>query len=562
MLNRMSRKKSNFNHEIAPDEIFLDSRNSPDFDTQQFEGRLERPIPKKTALILGGFFFLILLIFLGKTVFLQVLHGASFRQKSENNRLLEITIFGDRGVIYDRNKVELVWNKESKDQKNFYSRTYKDTPGLAHILGYVSHPRKDDSGNYWQKEIFGRDGIESSYNEFLKGKNGSKLIETDALGDIVSEGTVLPPQNGQNLTLSIDARVQEKFYKLINDLALQVGFKSGSGIIMDVNNGEILSIVSYPEYDSNLLSDGSNIKAINALIADTRKPFLNRAVSGLYTPGSIVKPYLALGALAEGIITPWKEILSTGSISIPNPYFPDKKSVFNDWKAHGLVDMRRAIAVSSDVYFYEIGGGYQDQPGLGIVNIEKYVRLFGLGSETGIDLPGEMDGVIPSPEWKAENFKGEQWFLGDTYHTAIGQYGFQVTPAQMVRAISAIANEGILLTPHLFAGADFPRKVLDINKNFFTVIKEGMRAGVNEGGTAQGLNMYGINVAAKTGTAELGTAKSYVNSWVTGFFPYENPRYAFVVVMERGPVHNTQGGLFVMRGLLDWMVVNTPEYLK
>lgn len=584
----MLKRSRHFNHEIAPDEIFLDSRNSPEFDTQQFEGRLERPISRSVIFILGGFFFLALLVFLGRVFFLQVVEGESFKQKSENNRLLEIPIFGDRGVIYDRNQVELAWNKGSKEQNTFYfdergaprkcihfqgvrttskhctqlySRAYKNIPGLANIVGYVSHPRADESGNYWQKEIFGRDGIENSYNEFLKGENGSKLMEINATGEVVSEGITLPPKNGQNLTLSIDSRIQEKFYELIYLLADQIGFKSGAGIIMDVKNGEILAIVSYPGYDSNLLSDGGNTKAINALISDNRKPFLNRAVSGLYTPGSIVKPYLAIGALAEGIITPWKEILSTGSISIQNPYFPDKKSVFNDWKAHGLVDMRRAIAVSSDVYFYEIGGGYQDQPGLGIEKIEKYVRLFGLGAETGIDLPGEVDGVIPNPDWKAENFNGEKWFLGNTYHTAIGQYGFQVTPIQVARAVAAIANGGELLTPHLATSLSPTERKIDINKNFFNIVREGMRLGVTEG-TAKGLDMWGVNIAAKTGTAELGISKELVNSWVTGFFPYENPRYAFAVVMERGPRGNTLGGLYVMRELLDWMVENTPEYLK
>lgn len=550
-------------HEIDPDEIFLDASNIPEFDTQQFEGRLERPISLSSVFLLGALVLLVIFIFLSRIYTLQIVHGESYREKSENNRLEEIPIFGDRGVIYDRNKVLLAWNEEIPQEKDFYQRAYKPADGLAHILGYVGHPKKDARGIYWQKEIFGRAGIEQEYDDLLKGENGRKLTETDATGKITSESLTKPAQNGENISLSIDVRIQEKFYGLMRALARDVGFRSGAGIIMDTNTGELLAMVSYPEYDSSLLSSGAGTKKINALLSDPRKPFLNRAVSGLYTPGSIVKPYLAIGALVENIITPWKQILSTGSISIPNPYFPDKKSVFKDWKAHGLVDMRRAIAVSSDVYFYEIGGGFQGQKGLGIENIEKFIRLFGLGNETGIDLPEEADGIIPNPAWKAENFDGERWFLGDTYHTAIGQYGFQVTPIQMARAVATVANEGTLLTPHLLLGEkDFPKTKLDVNKNFFKVVKEGMRAGVNEGGTGQGLNMAGVAVAAKTGTAELGTSKNYVNSWVTGFFPYEKPRYAFAVVMERGPYHNTTGALYIMRGLLDWMAANTPEYLK
>ncbi len=562
----MKKANKNANHEIEPDQIFLDSSNIPEFDTQQFEGRIERPISRATLLFLGFIFLLIFFIFAGRISLLQVVRGEVYRQKSENNRLLEIPIFGARGVIYDRNQIELAWNKEDPKEKDFYFRAYKNAAGLGHLLGYVGHPKKDKRGIYWQKEIFGRDGIERVYDPLLKGEMGTKLIETDAQGIITSEGLVKPPKNGENLTLSIDVRVQEKLYDLIKALAQDIGFGSGAGILMDVETGELLAIVSFPEYDSALLSGGKDNKAITALLGDPRKPFLNRAVSGLYTPGSIVKPYLALGALTEQIITPWKQILSTGFISIPNPYFPDKKSVFNDWKAHGWVDMRRALAVSSSVYFYEIGGGFENQPGLGIENIEKYMRLFGLGERTGIDLLGDVPGIIPNPEWKVENFNGERWFLGNTYHTAIGQYGVQVTPIQMARAVAAIANDGILLTPHLMLGKgkndNWPKERLDINKNFFKVVKEGMRAAVNEGGTAQGLNMAGVTVAAKTGTAEVGAAKKYVNSWITGFFPYEHPRYAFAVVMERGPYHNTLGGLYVMRGLLDWMEINTPEYLK
>lgn len=552
-------------HEIDPDEIFLDSRNSPDFDTQQFEGRLERPISRGTLLFIGAAFALLLVVFSGRVAQLQVARGESYTRMSEENRLEGIPLFGDRGVIYDRNGVELAWNRESGE--DFYLRSYRAAPGLAHLLGYVGHPKKDDRGVYWQKEIFGRDGIEEEYDSILKGKNGKKLVEIDARGNVISESLQQTPVNGENLTLSIDSRIQEKLYGLISGLARQVGFSSGAGIIMDVSTGELLAMVSYPEYDSNLLSNGGDNARINALLNDSRKPFLNRTVLGLYTPGSIVKPFLAIGALAEGIITPEKSIFSSGQISVPNQYFPDKESIFKDWKAHGWTDMRRAIAVSSDVYFYAVGGGYQDQKGLGIANIEKYSRRFGLGSATGVDVPSEADGVLPNPEWKKANFNGEEWYLGNTYHTAIGQYGFQVTPVQMARAFAAIANDGVLVTPHLLLAEDgrkevWPAKHIGLNREFFAVAKEGMRAGVTDGGTAAGLYIPQVKVAAKTGTAELGISKDFVNSWVTGFFPYDNPKYSFVVVMERGPRGNTTGATFVMRGLFDWMTEHTPEYLK
>ena len=271
-----------------------------------------------------------------------------------------------------------------------------------------------------------------------------------------------------------------------------------------------------------------------------------------------------MGALAEDVIDPDKKILSTGSISIPNPYFPKEKSIFKDWKMHGWTDMAQALAVSSDVYFYSIGGGYGDQRGLGIVNIEKYAKLFGVGEKTLVDLPNEKAGIIPSPEWKMENFQGDPWRLGDTYHTAIGQYGFQVTPIEMVRAVAAIANYGKLVTPH-FLLDDLEKEnsfsILNLKREYFDVVHDGMRQAVSYG-TAVALNVPYAEVAAKTGTAQLGLHKNKVNSWVIGFFPYENPKYAFTIMMEAGPTGSGASASFIMRELLDWMSIYTPEYFK
>ena len=332
---------------------------------------------------------------------------------------------------------------------------------------------------------------------------------------------------------------------------------------MDVTNGEILVSTSFPEYNAEILSQGKEKDIISNYLNDNRKVLMDRTISGLYTPGSIIKPILALGALNEGIIDPSKKILSTGSISIPNPYFPNQKTIFKDWRANGWTDMGQALAVSSDVYFYTIGGGFGGQKGLGILNIEKYAKLFGIGEKTEIDLPDEKFGTIPSPEWKIKNFKGEIWRIGDTYHTAIGQYGFQVTLMEMVRAIAAIANNGILVNPHLILGdiKEEGKITLDFKKEHFDIVKDGMRQAVTYG-TAVALNVPYVKVAAKTGTAQLGLAKNKVNSWVVGFFPYENPKYAFSILMEAGPSTNSVGAPFIMRQLLDWMSINTPEYFK
>jgi penicillin-binding protein 2 len=183
------------------------------------------------------------------------------------------------------------------------------------------------------------------------------MIEKTATGKIYSENIVNSPKQGKELVTTIDSRIQKELFILIKNLAENGSFAGGSGVIMDVNNGEIITSTSFPEYDSEVLSIGKDRSKISSYVTDKRRFFMDRSISGLYTPGSIVKPFFALGALNEGIIDPSKKILSTGSISIPNPYFPDQKTIFKDWRANGWTDMAEAIAVSSDIYFYTIGGG-------------------------------------------------------------------------------------------------------------------------------------------------------------------------------------------------------------
>jgi len=549
--------------DIDPDEIFLDSQNLPQFDVNQFEGRLEKPISARTFISFGVFCFLIFCLFLCRSFFLQVVDGQSYLEKSNSNVLKDTLLFPERGVIYDRNGTMLAWNVAASSTAEFSLRKYDDAPGLSSVIGYLKYPQKDSSGFYYNEDFAGEDGVEKFYNTELAGTNGLRIVEIDANGKLQSESTVRPPVDGQNITLSIDANLQTELYGRIASLAASIGFTGGAGVIMDVKTGEIVALVSYPEYDSQVMTDRTDTKAINQLLADKNNPFLNRAIDGLYTPGSIVKPFMALAALSENIIDPSTKILSTGSISLPNPYDPEHPSIFRDWRPQGWVDMRQAIAVSSDVYFYEIGGGYQDQKGLGINLIDKYMGMFGFGK----DLPDGFfksgnSGTVPSPEWKAENFNNENWLIGDTYHTAIGQYGWQVTPIQMVRAVASIANNGKLLNPSILAGGD-PNDFteLPINPDYFQIVREGMKMDV-EGGVASGLNVPYMTLGAKTGTAQLGTQNQFLNSWVTGFFPYDDPKYAFAVVMEQGPATNSIGGVYVMRQVFDWMEANEPDYLK
>ena len=419
---------------------------------------------------------------------MQILKGDSYREKALDNHVKSIPLFAQRGTVEDVNGVPLAWNEEdtsslSSTTKGIFTeiprRAYTKLSGFSHVLGYVSYPKKDSSGVFWQDDYLGKDGIEKMYQSKLQGVPGQKLIAISAKHEIQSENVTVDPKDGSNIKLTIDAKVQNKLYSAMESLAHKAGFVSGAGVIIDVITGEVLALTSYPEYSNNLMTNATSSEdnaKIEADLKNKSNKFLNRVTSGLFTPGSTVKPFIAYAALAEGVITEEKEILSTGALVIKNKYGgPD--TVFKDWKAHGYVDMRQAIAESSDEYFYQIGGGYMSQKGLGIERIDRYTQMFGFGTTTGIDLPGEKSGVIPTPEWKKKVF-GEDWLLGNTYHTSIGQFGFQLTPLELVRSVASLANGGKLVTPHLVVTNTSPNTDLNLDQEKLKVIQEGMRKAV------------------------------------------------------------------------------------
>jgi penicillin-binding protein 2 len=552
-------KKKNL---VEFDEIFLDASNLPSFNQGRMEGRIELPITKRSVYFVGLIFTLVAFVFLIKLFHLQVVEGASYRDQSEYNRINEGVIIAERGVIYDRNGELLAWNEN--DYTNEYSfpvRAYTDRLGLGQIIGYVSYPLKDKKGFYFRTEYLGRNGIEGAYNDVLSGTNGKRLVEVDALGTVVSEHAINAPQSGSEIVISLDAGLSEAMYDIIATSTVQAGFRSGAAAIMDIHTGEIIGLTSYPSYDPEVMAYGDDVALIEQYNNDDRFPFLNKVIGGAYAPGSIVKPFMAYAALNEKIISPDKIIVSNGQLVLPNRYNPDNPSIFRDWRVQGPMDMRKAIAFSSNVYFYIIGGGFGDQPGLGITKINHYMDMFGFGHETGIKLQGEQEGVVPSPAWKAEIFN-DDWRVGDTYHTSIGQYGFLSTPLQMLRAYGALANGGKLFTPHLELGETSEFVDIGLNEEYLNIIQEGMRMTVNfPGGTARSLERSDVAIAAKSGTAELGSDNAHVNSWAAGYFPYENPQYAFILMMDRAPRSNMLGGTKVMGDIVEWMSQNRPEYL-
>ncbi len=563
------RAKYNSSHEINPEDVFLDSQNLSELNINQMEGQLESPLGKHIFYIAAIFSLVILTGFTYRLFAMQVSHVDEYIEKADSNHLKKLPLFALRGTISDRNGELLAWNslysssatttpeekEKLKSQDRIPKRVYTDVEGFSHLLGYVSYPKYDQSGIFWQDEYLGKDGIEKQYQQDLAGVKGERIIEVTARHEIEAQNVVIYPSHGKNLTLTIDKKVQAKLYESMKSLAKKASFTGGAGIIMNVKTGEILALTSYPEYDNNLITNAATQeekKSVADDLLDKRRMFLNRAVSGLFTPGSTVKPFFAYAALAEDIITPEKSIYSSGQLVIKNKYDgPD--TVFKDWKAHGYIDMRSALAESSDEYFYQIGGGYKDQKGLGIARLDTYARMFGFASTTGIDLPGEEYGVIPTPEWKKKVF-GEDWLLGNTYHSSIGQYGFQVTPLELIRAVAAIANGGYLVTPHVALFSQTSSTSLDLNQSQLKVIQEGMHMVVHgEKGTGKALDIRDVDVAAKSGTAELGVSKQLVNSWISGYFPYENPKYAFVIIMEKGDRHNPFGAVFAARETIEYM---------
>jgi len=544
------------------EEVLLDSSNIPAFNQARMEGKRELPIPPSTINFVAVVALLFSVLFFSKVFTLQITEGAEFKKISENNSVDKALIIAERGVIYDRNGELVVWNEVDKREiHDFPIRAYTDRLGLGQVLGYVSYPRKDSRGFYFRTEYLGRSGVELAFDEQLKGTNGNKIVVVDALNKVVGEHAVASSVKGQEIRLSLDAELSEAMYQIISTSSAKAGFRSGAGAIMDIYTGELLAMTSFPTYDPEVMANGFDTDKIDEYNNDDRLPFLNKMISGVYTPGSIVKPFLAYAALAEKTIDPNKEIVSTGEIIVPNRFNPSNPSRFTDWRAHGVMTMREAIAFSSNVYFYIIGGGFGDQKGVGITKMAEYYRLFGMGTTTGINIAPEQAGVVPDPEWKMKVFD-DDWRLGDTYFTAIGQFGFSTTPIQMLRAYAAIANGGILVEPHVIKDKQGSVKNLSLDQSYLEIIHDGMRKTVIlPGGTARALERKDVAIAAKSGTAEVGAGNAYVHSWAAGFFPYEDPKYAFILMMDRAPRSNDLGATRIMGDVVEWMSKNRPEYL-
>ncbi len=405
-----------------------------------------------------------------------------------------------------------------------------DLPSLSHVLGYTGiisaeeyAARRDDG--YVSYDRIGKQGVEASHEATLRGAYGKETIEVDAVGEYLRTIAKVDPVNGERLTLSIDATLQAQIEYVLAQRLKGTGSERAAVVAMDPRNGEVLALVSWPAYDANLFARGIDEAAYRALLEDENDPLFPRASAGEYPSGSTIKPVFAAAALTDGIITASTSFLSSGGLQIGDRFFPD-------WRAggHGVTNVYHAIADSVNTFFYIIGGGFDTFQGMGIDRLMGWAATFGFGSQSGLDIPGEADGFLPTPEWK-ESETGEPWYIGNTYNVSIGQGDFLVTPVQIARATSVFANNGVLTTPHLVLGQEAATKQV-VTDEVAQVIKDAMRRTVTQG-SATSLQAVPTEVCGKTGTAQW-SRTAPPPAWFAGFAPDDASAITLTVIAEGG----------------------------
>jgi penicillin-binding protein 2 len=433
------------------------------------------------------------------------------------------------------------------------ARDYLAGPLLAHALGYVGpisaeeYEELRDEGYLFQ-DFTGKSGVELTYESVLRGRPGKKLIEVDALGRELRVISERRPLDGSNLLLTIDLDLQKKVKDTLERYTTEGD--NAAAVVMDIHSGEILALVSLPDFDNNVFSRPLSEDKLAAMIDAPGKPLVNHSIAERYPPGSTFKTVVGAAALQEGIANTGTTITSRGYITVENEFDPNVVYRFPDWAALGPLDFYGGIAMSSDIYFYYLSGGKTDEGfvGLGEDRVARYARAFGLGEPTGIDLPGESPGLVPDARWKEEAI-GDPWVIGDTYNFGIGQGYLSVTPLQILTAVSAVGSGGKVLRPHLLRQVEDShgnvlqrfeqsvRRTVPVEREYLDIVKEAMRQSVTTG-VAKQAAVPGIEIAGKTGTAEFGQplfdGSHETHGWFVGFAPYDDPEVAIVVFFQRG----------------------------
>lgn len=441
-------------------------------------------------------------------------------------------------------------------------RDYVDSLIFSHVLGYEGKVKKEEleaNPGYLLTDYIGKQGLEQSYEKYLRGIHGAHQVEVDSLGNMKKEIGLINPEAGSDLFLNIDAELQKNIFDRLVGILEKTETRTAAAVAINPQNGEVLALVSLPGFDNNLFAQGMSAEEYLNLINDPSRPLFNRAISGEYPPGSTIKPLIAAAALSEGTINEHTTVADQGSINIGSYYF-------RDWKTHGLTDVRKAIAESCDVFFYSVGGGFYGIEGLGMDRMKKYENFFGLGAELKIDIPGEASGFIPDEQWKMDEL-GEKWYVGNSYHAAIGQGFITATPLQIANYIAAIANGGTVYQPQIVSYVQKinGEKIINtpkitseglISKENIKIVREGMRQTVVSG-TAQSLKGLPVEAAGKTGTAQFGSEEK-THAWFVSFAPYDNPKIAMVVLVEGGGEGHSSA-VPVTKDVYEWYFTRTQK---
>ncbi|MEZ4156567.1 MAG: penicillin-binding transpeptidase domain-containing protein [Candidatus Paceibacterota bacterium] len=602
----------------------------PELSKSSEKTYVEHPIGEKVFLSMLLVCLLVVLSVFGRVFFLNVLERKAFTARAEGNANKEIAIPAFRGLITDRygeilaknaetfsvfinlsealkkeGRVDEILSEVSKllgleksklrqkiDKANLnissvvalqrnisteqaiqlkglaieevlvlndYRREYIDGPVFSHVIGYTGAA---EEGN----DIVGKTGLEKEYEKFLAGEEGVSIQYKDAHGNTIEQFLAKSPVSGKTLQTTIDAGLQRYFHQRLEEGLQVLERDSGVGIALNPQTGEVLSLISFPDYDNNVFVTPERSSEITEYFTDQRRPLFNRAVSGEYNPASTIKILMGLAALHEGVADDVFGVESKGYIEIPNPYYPENPSRFVDWKAHGWVNIRSALARSSNIYFYVVGGGFQDIVGLGINNINKYWKFFKFDQKTGIDLAFEEDGFLPNPEEK-EARTGQPWRIGDTYNVSIGQGDLSVTPIQLLRFVASVAAKGLMYKPYIADSVTnthdeviykaTPEKVLDYSDWTFelTEVRAGMEHAVTKDyGAAHLLGNLEVEAAGKTGSAQISN-NTKTNAFFVGYAPRENPEIAILILVENAR-EGSSNTIPIARDVLDWYYKN------
>lgn len=456
---------------------------------------------------------------------------------------------------------------------------------VSQLVGYLGAIPAERAAEYAARgydpatDRVGYAGVEMTFEKWLRGTPGQRYQETDILGRVVRVlGDEIPPVPGHNVYLTLDLELQQVAQQALMRGLERANSRRGVVIAMDPRTGEILAMVSLPTYDNNLFAEGIPLEEYQRLLEDPHRPLVNHAIADQLPPGSIFKIVVAAAALQEGVLTPRTRLNCPGTIMLPNKYYPndpERAQPFYCWKksGHGWLDVVHALAFSCDIFFYQVGGGFERFQGLGLDHIVQYAHLFGLGEPTGIELEQEAPGLVPTARWKRLTV-GENWSTGDTYNLSIGQGYLLVTPLQMLNVMAATANGGTLYRPRIVHHVTDAQgnvvvpfrpeviRTLPISAENWSLIHQGLEGAVAYG-TATGAQVAGVRVAGKTGTAQFcddiarqmgicreGFAQP-THAWFMAYAPAEAPEIALIVFIYNGGEGST-AAVPVAREILEW----------